>query len=139
MKDLERQEKLSEKQLSILNNEMARKRKNVGIAYILLIFLGYLGIHQFYIGKWKRGILYLVLIILGWFMGGIGFLGVAGSNSAEFGGIMILGSLMLFVLGIMLLIDLFTMPRQIRKIEDKAKEEIISQFENKNAATTVEE
>jgi len=34
--------------------------KSIGVAYILLIFLGFLGIHQFYLGKIGRGILYLL-------------------------------------------------------------------------------
>ena len=32
---------------------------NYSVAWILLTFLGYLGIHRFYLGKWPTGILYL--------------------------------------------------------------------------------
>ncbi len=34
--------------------------KSVGVGYLLLIFLGVLGVHQFYLGKIGRGILYLL-------------------------------------------------------------------------------
>lgn len=39
------------------------------VAWILLTFLGYLGIHRMYMGKWFTGILYLVtggLFLVGW-------------------------------------------------------------------------
>jgi TM2 domain-containing membrane protein YozV len=42
--------------------------KNYNIAWILLTFLGLLGIHRFYLGKWITGILYLLtggLFLLG--------------------------------------------------------------------------
>lgn len=37
----------------------AEGRINYNIAWILLTFLGLLGIHRFYLGKWFTGILYL--------------------------------------------------------------------------------
>ena len=39
------------------------------LAWILLTFLGYLGIHRFYLGKWITGLLYMFtggLFLLGW-------------------------------------------------------------------------
>lgn len=38
---------------------------NYNIAWILLTFLGVLGIHRFYMGKWLSGILYLLTVGLG--------------------------------------------------------------------------
>lgn len=38
---------------------------NFNIAWILLTFLGVLGIHRFYMGKWLSGILYLLTVGLG--------------------------------------------------------------------------
>ncbi len=32
---------------------------NYTVAWVLLTFLGYLGVHRFYLGKWISGILYL--------------------------------------------------------------------------------
>ncbi len=60
--------------------------KDVGIAYILLIFLGVLGIHRFYIGTIGFGILYLLT-------GGL--------------------------LGIGVLVDIFTLTTTVRKANAK--------------------
>ncbi|WP_061964206.1 TM2 domain-containing protein [Demequina aurantiaca] len=57
--------------------------KSTGVTYVLWFFLGILGIHQFYMGKIGRGILYLLT-----------------------GG----------VFGIMWIIDLFTIPGQLREV-----------------------
>ena len=43
------------------------ERKDLVISYVLLILVGFLGIHQFYLGNIVRGLLYLVTL---------GFLGV---------------------------------------------------------------
>ncbi|BCJ27398.1 TM2 domain-containing protein [Actinocatenispora sera] len=56
--------------------------KSVGVAYLLWFFFGFLGVHQFYLGKTGRGVSYI--FTLGW-------------------------------VGIGLLIDLFTLPSQVRK------------------------
>ncbi|SNT45653.1 TM2 domain-containing protein [Asanoa hainanensis] len=58
------------------------RQKEVGIAYLLWFFLGGLGIHQFYLGKTGRGLLYLFT---------------------------------LGIFGIGLVIDLFTLPSQVRQ------------------------
>lgn len=57
--------------------------KSMGVTYILWFFLGVFGIHQFYMGKTGRGILYL---------------------------------LTLGIFGIGILVDLFTIPGQLRAV-----------------------
>jgi hypothetical protein len=42
---------------------------NYTVAWVLLTFLGYLGIHRFYMGKWVTGLIYLFtggLFVIGW-------------------------------------------------------------------------
>ena len=43
-------------------------RKSVGITYLLWFFLGFLGVHRFYAGSTKTGVIQLVLAIsiIGW-------------------------------------------------------------------------
>ncbi len=55
------QRQLSEKDLIIYNSELQKKVKSVGLAYILLIFFGGLGLHKFYLGKIVAGIAYLIV------------------------------------------------------------------------------
>jgi hypothetical protein len=44
----------------IVDHQVRRPEKSLLAAYILLILLGPLGIHQFYLGKHGRGLLYLL-------------------------------------------------------------------------------
>jgi TM2 domain-containing membrane protein YozV len=46
-----------------------RPEKSVGVAYLLWFFLGFLGVHHFYLGKVGRGVGYL--LTFGWFMIGL--------------------------------------------------------------------
>lgn len=45
---------------------IVRAHKEMGIAYILWLFLGTLGIHRFYLGRTGTGITQLVLSLVGW-------------------------------------------------------------------------
>ena len=60
-----------------------RSDKSLGLSYLLWFFLGFLGVHHFYLGKVGRGIGYL--LTFGWFMIG-------------------------------LVVDLFTLPSQVRRV-----------------------
>ncbi|HIE44503.1 MAG TPA: TM2 domain-containing protein [Candidatus Omnitrophica bacterium] len=65
--------------------------KSVGVAYLLWLFLGGIGIHKFYLGKTGWGIAYL----LGGDIFGIGWL-----------------------------VDLFTLPGQVRAANERKGEEV---------------
>ncbi len=51
---IENKNKLTEKQLAVLESEMQKHKKSVAVAYLLWFFLGSLGIHKFYLGETKR-------------------------------------------------------------------------------------
>lgn len=76
-----------------------RAAKDTLIAYLLWFFLGTLGIHKFYLLQKGQGILYLALGVVGWATSWL-----------------LIGFLILIPLGILMIIDLFTMPERIRRI-----------------------
>jgi TM2 domain-containing membrane protein YozV len=76
--------------------------KEAGLAYVLWFFLGNFGVHKFYMGKSGIGIVYVVLGVVGWMT--VWLLG--------------LGLLFLLPLWVMLIIDLFTMSSQVRKVNE---------------------
>lgn len=55
-----RKQNLSEKEHAILDREYNVLKKDISVSYVLLIILGFLGIHKFYLGKIGMGILYFV-------------------------------------------------------------------------------
>src|SRR5262249_38966004 len=60
-----------------------RPDKSLGLTYLLWLLLGIFGVHHFYLGKWQRGLLYLLT-----------------------GGLLMIG----------LLVDLFTLPWQVKRV-----------------------
>ena len=125
---IDKKAQLSEKQLVILESELKKRRKNLPLAYVLLIFLGFLGVHKFYLGKAKQGVLYVLLsvvgfisLIVGEFTGLISF-GASGTTLFTFG----LASLA--AVCIMLIIDLFTTPSQVRQFNETVESRIIDQL-----------
>lgn len=125
---ISKKEQLSEKQLAILESEMQKYKKSVGLAYVLWFFLGSLGIHKFYIGDSKKGLLYLILGIVGWIsiLAGGGIALISQSNRGGF--LAIVGLICIIALGIMLIIDLFTIPRQINNAYQKNEDKLIDQL-----------
>ncbi|MFT3861197.1 NINE protein [Micropruina sp.] len=65
--------------------------KSAGIAYVLWFFLGFFGVHHFYLGRVGQGITYLLLTVL------LGWLGLG-----------------VIVVGVALLVDLFLIPTYTR-------------------------
>lgn len=125
---LSRMSNLSEKQLAILNGELNRSKKSVGVSYLLWFLFGYLGVHKFYMGKTAWGIAYLLMLVVGWSIGGAGVVLVEEGG----GGMAVFGLLLLIALGILLFVDLFTIPGQIRKNQEKLKEKLILDLEKQN-------
>ena len=118
---------LTEQQLSVLNSEMEKYKKSTGLAYVLWFFLGTLGIHKFYIGKTGWGFVYLLMGIIGWGALTFGLVGVAVEESGMGAGI-IVAIILLSLLGIFLLIDVFTISRQIRKAFEKKEMKVLQKL-----------
>ena len=64
---IQAQRSLSDKDLVIFNAELQRRSKSTVLAYVLWFLLGGLGVHKFYMGKVRWGLIYLVLGVFGWF------------------------------------------------------------------------
>lgn len=107
---------------------MEKHKKSVEFAYALLIFLGSLGIHKFYLGKVIWGIIYLILGILGWITILTGSIAALASDSSSGGGLRIFGLICVIILGILIFYDLFTLPQQVKKVYEKAEDKIINEL-----------
>lgn len=116
---IERKQQLTVQQLAVLNSEMEKNKKSTGVAYALWFFLGTLGAHKFYLKNTVWGIVYIALFVLGWATVAVG-----------------VGAAFFFALGIFLLYDLFTIPRQIRKLYEKEEEAIIDRLVGTSTSET---
>jgi len=83
----------------VTNNVVVVSPKSTAVAYFLWFFLGQLGIHKFYLNKTGAGIFYLILGISGWATTWI-----------------FIGWFILCFLGLLLLIDLFTIPGAVARL-----------------------
>lgn len=94
---------LSERELLILDSELHRQRKSTLIAYLLWFFLGGLGAHKFYLGRMAAGVVYVIIFLSMWAI-----------------------PLAVFVLAIWWLVDLVTIPWQVRAYEERLEMDIIA-------------
>lgn len=114
---------VSEHELSIVDSELAKRKKSTALAYVLWFLLGGLGIHKFYIGKTAIGVFYLLLV------GGLIAGTITGMSEEMEPALIIAGSCGL-ILGILLLVDLFTIPRQIRRTYVEAERQILRKIKS---------
>lgn len=98
---------LSAQQLALFESEMNKRRKSVALAYVLLLFLGGMGIHRFYLGFNNLAIAQLICFILGILTAVIG-----------------VGFVLLAFTGIVAIVDLFLTPG----LTDQANQRIESQI-----------
>ncbi len=124
------QKTLTDRELIIFNSELDRKRKSTATAYILYLFLGAFGVHKFYLGQPIKGISYIFMLL-----GGLSFLATPALNPSamtDASTVSSLGAISLLGLGLNMLIDLFTIPRQIKKQEDRVRNDLLTQLVNNN-------
>ena len=101
---------LSTGELTLIETRLINEGKSVLVAYLLFVFLGGLGAHNFYIGRTLLGIIELLLFLVG-----VVLISAAG-----------LGLLLFIPLVVLLLIDLFIIPGGIRKRLDQRRNELIA-------------
>ena len=112
-------QQLSDHQLNVFNSEIIKHSKSTGLTYVLWFFLGTLGIHKFYMGRAGLGAMYLICGFIGWIM-------ILGQPLASGSAPVFIGAALLGFIFIMLIIDLFTIPRQIRKVYETKELELKS-------------
>jgi TM2 domain-containing membrane protein YozV len=81
----------------------ALPRKESGTAYVLLIFLGALGIHRFYLGKTGSAVAMLVMWLVGW------------STS-----ILVVGWFLVAAVWVWQIVDLFLVRSMVREVNARA-------------------
>lgn len=113
MDNFARESKLSEKELAILYGELANTSKSTGAAYLLWFFLGGLGVHRFYLDSYIMGMgilftQFFALICL-FTMPALSFI-------------------LWFIVGSILVADLFMIPTVINQTKEKRKAAIIERL-----------
>ncbi|MTH77632.1 TM2 domain-containing protein [Paracoccus aestuariivivens] len=96
---------LTTQQQMLVEQRLANDAKSPVVAYLLLIFVGGLGAHRFYLGQIGTAIAMLIMFILGWLTLVIG-----------------VGLILLAAVGIWCLVDLFLIPGMIRTDRDALRE-----------------
>lgn len=124
--------KLSVEQQMLIETRIGNEKKSTLVAYLLWFFLGSLAVHCFYLGRWKTGLLRLILGIigiLGFTVGGVGLM-ASTTEDAAIGASAISGffGLILLILGIWLIIDLFTIPKAIRQHQEALRQKLSAEM-----------
>jgi TM2 domain-containing membrane protein YozV len=116
-----------------VETRVASERKSTGLAYVLWFFLGTLGIHNFYLGRTVLGLVQVACFVLGPLSMILGLLGIVFSTAGDPGqepstaGLAIgslgflTGIIAAVVLGVTLLVDLFTIPSAVTKHADSLR------------------
>jgi TM2 domain-containing membrane protein YozV len=95
----------------LIEQRVANDAKSPVLAYLLLIFVGGLGIHRFYLGRTGTGIAQLLLFVIGW-------LTIA----------VVLGFVLLAVLGIWLIVDLFLIPGIVQAQKEATRQRLTQEL-----------
>ncbi|OGI04275.1 MAG: hypothetical protein A2Y25_09385 [Candidatus Melainabacteria bacterium GWF2_37_15] len=107
---------LDESERVIFQFEYGKQKKNAGIAYVLLIFLGLFGIHKLYLENKIMCVVYTLITILGAFI--------------------IIGP---FITVMLCIIDLFLIPSRIETLNNTLEKSLYDKIINSRAKSQVEE
>ena len=112
-------------QFDVLHSEMYRLGRNTMTAYVLWAFLGWAGIHLFYLGKRWKGVMYLGFVLLG--VGALAASVLLPGELAEPYTLalravsMVAGSVFLFLM----VVDMFSLHRQVDLCNEHIEDQII--------------
>lgn len=93
----------------LIEQRVANEAKSVGVAYLLLIFLGSLGAHRFYLGATGTAVTMLLLFIVGLVTSFIG-----------------IGLVFLAIVGIWWIVDLFLIPGIVQAHKETVRARLTS-------------
>jgi len=103
---------LDTQEKALVESQVNNNMKSYIVAYVLLLFLGQVGAHRFYIKGVSIGAIgQLVLGGLGWLTTWI-----------------FIGYIFLFLVGVWIIIDLFLIPRMIREHTETLKEDFAKEI-----------
>lgn len=105
----------------LIEQKIANDAKSPVVAYLLLVFLGGLGAHRFYLGKSGSAAAMLILFILGWVT-----LVIA------------VGLVLLIAVGIWGLVDLFLIPGMIQKDKEALRTKLLLEAQVTQPANQIE-
>ena len=94
----------------LVETTIANQKKSVGIAYLLLLLFGGLGLHNFYLGKTGLGAAQLGGVVLGW--------------AANFAGAPIVALPIFVIVGFSLLFDLCFIPARVNAHTERMRENL---------------
>ncbi len=113
--------------LALVEARVNNDKKSFGLAYVFLFVLGWFGIHRFYIGPYWYGVIQFILgicglslVLVGWAKDATTWLQIGGT--------------MYSINSIMLLVDLFLIPGQIKKHTAQLRERYSSELASSHPA-----
>lgn len=115
---LARVRSLSEKDLQIYNMEVERQRKSVALAYVLWFFFGALGVHRFYLNQWLGAVNLFTFLF--------SVLTFSTMMESDATGLTITWFLCVAYLVLSLLVDLFTIPLQVHRANERIAQSVLA-------------
>lgn len=124
----EARKELSDQEIVLLNKQMNLHGKSLIVAYFLLCTVSSLGVHCFYIGRLRRGVLYIALafyLAVGW------LLLIAWMGRQELTAIgLVLYVICFGVYNFLFFTDLFTLYYQLKAREEKVARKLTQEIKS---------